>query len=227
MSKKQKQTIHGVMKKSLRKEYFYLKRDLLLFSRIDFGKLSTDIYYATFDKDGISIYQYSKSSESRIKLLHRHPWSTWKQVTVDHYLTKSEFVFKGDPNWIISIVQKGKAAQAMIEQYTSIEVEESPRPVWRKIPGYRSFSKWNMLIGSIFYSCLFLFLIKLVVPYLIEKALFSISIAFMLIGGLCFVIGLIDPTIVLPKVQTKTREKVFFYYGYLTIVAFISVFLYW
>jgi hypothetical protein len=227
MSKKQKHTIHEVVKKSLRKEYFYLKRDLLLFCRIDFGKLSTDIYYATFDKDGISIYQYNKESESRIKLVHRHPWSTWKQVTIDHYLTKSEFVFKGDPNWVISIVQKGKEAQAIIEQYTSIEVQEAERPTWRKIPGYRSFSKWSMLIASIFYSCLVLFLLKLIVPYVVEKALFSFSIGIMLTGGLCLIIGLIDPTIVLPKIKNKTREKVFFYYSYITVTAFISVFIYW
>ncbi|EEM06168.1 hypothetical protein bmyco0002_13060 [Bacillus pseudomycoides] len=49
----------------------------------------------------------------------------------------------------------------------------------------------------------------------------------MLLGLLCFTIGLIEPTIVLFRTKEKTRTKVFYYYSYLAISGFICVFIFW
>lgn len=227
MKKQQKQTIHEVMKKSLRKEYFYLKRDLLLYCQVDFGKLSKHFHYAAFDTDGISIYEYDKTLESKMKLITRHPWSSWQNVKVDHYLTNSQFIFQGEPNWILYIMHKGKEVQQLIETYTTLSIEEMPRPAWRKIPGYRSKTKRNIYIASLLYSALLSFLFKLLLPYKAEIAMFSLSIGIMLLGLLCLTIGLIEPTIVLPKLEPKTREKVLYIYSYLCIAGFISIFIFW
>ena len=81
--------------KNLRKEYFYLK-ELLFYCPIDLGTFSNETYYATFDEDGISIYQYDKT-ESKLKLCERHPWKSWNKVKIDHYLTTSIY-FQGERN---------------------------------------------------------------------------------------------------------------------------------
>lgn len=227
MSKKQTYKVHEIMKRNLRKEYFYLKRELLLYCHIDSGKLSTDTYYAAFDKDGISIYQYDKQAEGRIKLTKRHPWSSWQRVKVDHYLTNSEFIFQGEQNWIVNIFKKGVEAQKIIETYTNLQIEEVERKAWQKIPGFRSKTAINMYIASIFYTLLLCFLLKLILPYRATIAFFSLSIGIMLLGLLCLTIGLIEPTIVLPKAKSKTRQKVFYYYSYLAITGFVSIFIFW
>jgi hypothetical protein len=227
MKKRQKQTVYQFMKKSLRKEYFYLKRDLLLYCPVDFGKFSTDAYYAALDKDGISIYQYDKNAENKIRLLERHPWKSWNHVKVDHFFQKSEFIFQGQPNRIFHFLKNGKEVQRIIQQHTSILIEEAERPFWRKLPGYRSNTQLSMYVASIFYTVVIAFLLKLLLPYIVEKALYSMSIFFMLLGLLCLVIGLIDPSIVLPKVKKKTRSKVLYYYSYLAICGFISIFIFW
>lgn len=227
MKKRQKQSVYQFMKKSLRKEYFYLKRELLLYCPVDFGKFSTDAYYAALDKDGLSIYQYDKTIESRIKLLERHPWKAWECVKVDHFFQKSEFIFQGKPNRIIHFLRNGKEIQHIIEEYTSIKIEETARPVWRKIPGYRSKAPLNMYAASVFYTVFASILLKLLLPYKAEIALFSLSILCMLLGLLCLTIGVIEPTIVLPKIREKTRQKVVLYYSYLAISGFVSIFIFW
>ncbi|WP_416826768.1 hypothetical protein [Ectobacillus polymachus] len=227
MKKTQKQTVYQFMKKSLRKEYFYLKRDLLLYCPIEYGEFSTNAYYAALDKDGISIYQYDKKVDNRIKLLERHPWKTWNRVKIDHFFKKSEFVFQGQSNRIFYFLNDGKAVQRIIEQYTTIEVEVATRSFWRKFPGFRSQSPINMYVAAIVYAIIPSFVLKLVLPYLVQKLLFSISVFTMLLGLLCLVIGLIDPTIVLWKQKEKTRKKVAYYFSYITIIGFICIFIFW
>ena len=58
MKKEKRHSIRETMK-NLRKEYFYLKK-LLFYCPIDLGTFSSETYYAAFDEDGISIYQYDK-----------------------------------------------------------------------------------------------------------------------------------------------------------------------
>lgn len=227
MKKRQKQTVYQFMKKSLRKEYFYLKRELLLYCPVDFGKFSANAYYAALDKDGMSIYQYDKQADNRIRLLERHPWKSWQHVKVDHFLQKSEFVFQGQPNCIFHFLKSGKEVQRIVQEYTSIEVTEAARPLWRKLPGYRSITPLSMYAASLFYTVLAAFLLKLLLPYRAEIAMFSLSILFMLIGLLCLAIGLIEPSIVLPKAKEKTRQRVLYYYSYLAICGFISIFIFW
>ena len=227
MSKEKKQPIREIMKKNLRKEYFYLKKELLFYCLLDSGKFSRDTYYATFDEDGISVYQYDKNLDSKLKLCERHPWKSWKKVKIDHYLTKTQFVFQGERNWILSLFHQGKKAEKIIQTYTSLETEIVSRPFLKKLPGYRSNTILNMYIGTICYTVLIAFLLKFILPFQIQIALYSLSIGCMLLGLLCFVIGLIEPTLVLFRTKEKTRAKVFYYYSYLIITGFTCIFIFW
>lgn len=227
MSKEKKQPIREIMKKNLRKEYFYLKKELLFYCPLDSGNFSRDTYYAAFDEDGISVYQYDKNSDSKLKLCERHPWKSWKKVKIDHYLTKTHFVFQGERNWILSLFHEGKKAEKIIQTYTSLETEIVSRPFFKKLPGYRSNTTLNMYIGSICYTVLIAFLLKLILPSQIQIALYSLSLGCMLLGLLCFVIGLIEPTLVLFRTKEKTRAKVFYYYSYLIIAGFACIFIFW
>ncbi|WP_242142627.1 MULTISPECIES: hypothetical protein [unclassified Bacillus cereus group] len=228
MKKKEKRhSIRETMKKNLRKEYFYLKKELLFYCPIDLGTFSTETYYATFDKEGISIYQYDKSAESKLKLCERHAWSNWRKVKIDHYLTTSQFIFQGKRNWILSLFHKGKDAQKIIEEHTSLQTEVVSRSFLKKLPGFRSNVTLNQYIGSICYTALIAFLLKWLIPFQVQIALYSFSIGCMLLGLLCLTIGLIEPTIVLFRTKEKTRAKVFYYYSYLAISGFICVFIFW
>ncbi|HDR7776688.1 MULTISPECIES: hypothetical protein [Bacillus cereus group] len=228
MKKEKRHSIRETMKKNLRKEYFYLKKELLFYCPIDLGTFSSETYYAAFDEDGISIYQYDKKTESKLKLCERHPWKSWNKVKVDHYLTTSQFIFQGERNWILSLFQKGKEAQKIIEEHTSLQTEVVSRSFLKKLPGFRSSTPLNKYIGSICYTALIAFLLKWMIPFQGPQiALYSISIGCMLLGLLCLTIGLIEPTIVLFRTNEKTRTKVFYLYSYLAISGFICVFIFW
>ena len=110
MKKEKRHSIRETMKK-LKERILLLKKELLFYCPIDLGTFSSETYYAAFDEDGISIYQYDKKTESKLKLCERHPWKNWNKVKVDHYLTTSQFIFQGERNWILSLFQKGKEAQ--------------------------------------------------------------------------------------------------------------------
>ncbi|MEY8349661.1 hypothetical protein AALF16_15410 [Bacillus cereus] len=228
MKKEKRHSIQETMKKNLRKEYFYLKKELLFYCPIDLGAFSRETYYATFDEEGISVYQYDKTTESKLKLCERHPWNDWNKVKIDHYLTTSQFVFQGKRNWILSLFHKGKEAQKIIEEHTSLQTEVVSRSFLKKLPGFRSNTALNKYIGSICYTALIAFLLKWMIPFQqVQVALYAFSIGCMLLGLLCFTIGLIEPTIVLFRTNEKTREKVFYYYSYLAISGFICVFIFW
>ncbi|MCI0765701.1 hypothetical protein [Bacillus sp. TL12] len=228
MRKEKRHSIQETMKKNLRKEYFYLKKELLFYCPIDLGAFSRETYYATFDEEGISIYQYDKTTESKLKLCERHPWNSWDKVKIDHYLTTSQFIFQGKRNWILSLFHKGKEAQKIIEDHTSLQTEVVSRSFLKKLPGFRSNTILNKYIGSICYTALIACLLKWIIPFQqIQVALYSFSIGCMLLGLLCLTIGLIEPTIVLFRTTEKTRAKVFYYYSYLAISGFICVFIFW
>ncbi|CAI8698656.1 hypothetical protein COM13_03115 [Bacillus pseudomycoides] len=227
MKKEKRHSIQETMKKNLRKEYFYLKKELLFYCPIDLGTFSRETYYATFDKEGISVYQYDKTTESKLKLRERHLWKSWDKVKIDHYLTTSQFVFQGKRNWILSLFHKGKEAQKIIKEHTSLQTEVVSRSFLKKLPGFRSNTTLNKYIGSICYTALIAFLLKWIIPFQVQVALYSFSIGCMLLGLLCFTIGLIEPTIVLFRTKEKTRTKVFYYYSYLAISGFICVFIFW
>ena len=59
MKKDKRHSIREAMKK-LKKRILLLKK-LLFYCPIDLGTFSNETYYATFDEDGISIYQYDKN----------------------------------------------------------------------------------------------------------------------------------------------------------------------
>ena len=227
MKKEKRPSIQETMKKNLRKEYFYLKKELLFYCPIDVGTFSTETYYAAFDEDGISIYQYDKMTESKLKLCERHSWNDWQKVKIDHYLTTSQFIFQGNRNWILTLFRKGKLAQKIIEKHTPLQTEVVSRSFFKKLPGFRSNTPLNNYIGSICYTALIAFLLTWILPSQVQIALYAFSIGCMLLGLLCLTIGLIEPTIVLFRTKEKTRKKVFYYYSYLAISGFICVFIFW
>ena len=96
MKKRQETFYSREAMKKLKKRILLLKRITFLLPN-DLGTFSNETYYATFDEDGISIYQYDKT-ESKLKLCERHPWKSWNKVKIDHYLTTSQFIFQGERN---------------------------------------------------------------------------------------------------------------------------------
>ena len=121
MKKEKRHSIRETMKK-LKERILLLKKELLFYCPIDLGTFSSETYYAAFDEDGISIYQYDKKSESKLKLCERHPWKSWNKVKVDHYLTTSQFIFQGERNWILSF-SKRKRSSKIIEEHTPLQIE--------------------------------------------------------------------------------------------------------
>ena len=62
MKKEKRHSIRETMKK-LKERILLLKKELLFYCPIDLGTFSSETYYAAFDEDGISIYQYDKSQK--------------------------------------------------------------------------------------------------------------------------------------------------------------------
>ena len=121
MKKEKRHSIRETMKK-LKERILLLKKELLFYCPIDLGTFSSETYYAAFDEDGISIYQYDKKTESKLKLCERHPWKNWNKVKVDHYLTTSQFIFKVSETGYYPF-SKRKRSSKIIEEHTSLQTE--------------------------------------------------------------------------------------------------------
>ncbi|MGG0305902.1 protein TolA, partial [Priestia megaterium] len=95
------------------------------------------------------------------------------------------------------------------------------RPKKIRILGYRSGTSSKMFIASIVYILLFLLLFRTILPTSTFNVFMSIGIIGFLLSILALIIGLIKPSIVLPKAEYKTRKKAVYYYSFSFIAFFL------
>lgn len=105
--------------------------------------------FAVFTTTGFDLYTFKNGSANK---LSEDKWEDWNNATVDHFFTYSLFTFTGDNrSKELKVNLKGKEVANIIKNNTSISLEEIPRKWWNKILGFRSKTKWKMIVATIVY----------------------------------------------------------------------------
>lgn len=107
--------------------------------------------YATITKDHIQLFEYDKNVNDVISLA-THQIHDYENVVIDHFAIKSIFHFKGISKTLELIVKEdGKKVESFIQNNTDIEVQKVHRKFHNKILGFRSNTKWKMVVASAVY----------------------------------------------------------------------------
>ncbi|MEC3228186.1 hypothetical protein P4W10_16085 [Bacillus thuringiensis] len=121
--------------------------------------------YATITKDHIQLFEYDKNIDDVISLAN-HQISDYENVVIDHYAIKSILQFKGlSKNFELIAKEEGKKIESFIQNNTDIGIQKVHRKFRNKILGFRSNTKWKMIVASAIY----LFITVAVVSGIIDK----------------------------------------------------------
>lgn len=109
--------------------------------------------FLVFSFTGFEQYEFKNGSASK---LLEDKWENWTSATVDYLFSQSVFTFKSDTKTFeLKVSQQGKDVAALIKANTNIHLEEIPRKWWNKILGFRSKTKWKMVVATISYLVVF------------------------------------------------------------------------
>ncbi|MGE1113618.1 calcium-binding protein [Priestia megaterium] len=219
--KNQKESNEAIAKAYIENDYTNSQNKLLLVSKANYGKKSSNVCYSSVDDKGMNFYEFNNNAEQNLMLIERYEWADFSSVTIDHSITKSAFTFVGHgENRDITIEVKGKEVEHVIRNHSSMEVNVVKRPVWTKLLGYRSQTTWKMFMASIVYTLILLFILHPLLPAATHNFIMGLALLILFLSIIGLFIGLIKPKWVLPKFKIKTRKRVLFSYLYLILSCF-------
>ncbi|WP_315968179.1 sunset domain-containing protein [Priestia megaterium] len=219
--KNQKESNEAIAKAYIENDYTNSQNKLLLVSKANYEKISSNVCYSSVDDKGMNFYEFNKNAERNLMLIERYEWSDFSSVTINHSITKSAFTFVGhDKNRDITIEVKGKEVEQVIRNHSSMEVNVVKRPVWTKVLGYRSQTSWKMFMASTIYTLILLFILHALLPAATHNFIMELASLVLFLSIIGLLIGLIKPKWVLPKFKVKTRKRVLFSYLYLIFSCF-------
>lgn len=107
--------------------------------------------YAAITKDHIQLFDYDKSIDDVVSLVTHHI-SNYDNVAIDHFAIKSIFRFKGiDKTFELTAKEDGKKIESFIKNNTNLETNLIQRKFHNKILGFRSNTKWKMVVAIAVY----------------------------------------------------------------------------
>ncbi|GED14808.1 hypothetical protein [Aneurinibacillus migulanus] len=109
-------------------------------------------FFGTVNQDGIEIFEATNKKE--LNKVDELFFRDWESASAEHFFIKAQFIFQKDLFSKELIVEdKAKEIEAIIRQHVPVQVTQ--RPWWRKVVGFRSKTKWKMVVASIAYLYIF------------------------------------------------------------------------
>ncbi|MFT2139067.1 hypothetical protein [Bacillus cereus] len=112
---------------------------------------STDRGYAAIDKDHIQLFKYNKETQS-VSSVGTYNFNEYDTVTIDKFAVKAVMEFKGmNKTFVFTPTQQTNDIERLIQTSTSIQINKMERKLHNKILGFRSNTKWKMVVASAVY----------------------------------------------------------------------------
>ncbi|QWH63953.1 DUF3862 domain-containing protein (plasmid) [Bacillus mycoides] len=112
---------------------------------------STDRGYAAVDKDHIQLFKFNKGTQD-VSSVGTYEFSEYDTVTIDKFAVKAVMEFKGmNKTFVFMPIQQTNDIERLIKTNTSIQIDKVERKLHNKILGFRSNTKWKMILASAVY----------------------------------------------------------------------------
>src|SRR5690625_3313734 len=153
--KKKKKSIAELASEAIHKQLELKGIDVLVVVGITVKEMKTRNCFGGIDKDGITIYEFTPKDE--LIEIDSFDWNNYESVTIDHFAMKSVLVFKneGQEREIIINDGNGRNVENILRQNTNLKVSLVERKWYNKIIGFRSKTKWKMILASFIYLAIF------------------------------------------------------------------------
>ncbi|HGH7180703.1 excalibur calcium-binding domain-containing protein [Bacillus luti] len=112
------------------------------------------VRFAAVTREHIQVFHYDHFIK-HLDSIATYQFKDYTDVTIDHFVIKSIFKFKG-PKGPLELIPtlSGKGIEKIIAEYTSIKIHKVKRKWYQRIWGFRSNSKVKKTIASAFYGFL-------------------------------------------------------------------------
>src|SRR5690625_1323093 len=153
--KKKKKSIAELASEAIHKQLELKGIDVLVVVGITVKEMKTRNCFGGIDKDGITIYEFTPKDE--LIEIDSFDWNNYESVTIDHFAMKSVLVFKneGQEREIIINDGNGRNVENILRQNTNLKVSLVERKWYNKIIGFRSKTRWKMILASFIYLAIF------------------------------------------------------------------------
>src|SRR5690625_1682461 len=153
--KKKKKSIAELASEAIHKQLELKGIDVLAVVGITVKEMKTRNCFGGIDKDGITIYEFTPKDE--LIKIDSFDWNNYESVSIDHFAMKSVFVFKSEglEREIVINDGNGKDVENVLRQNTNLKVNLVERKWFNKIIGFRSKTKWKMILASFIYLAIF------------------------------------------------------------------------
>jgi hypothetical protein len=112
---------------------------------------STDRGYAAVDKDHIQLFKFNKGTQD-VSSVGTYNFDEYDTVTIDKFAVKAVMEFKGmNKAFVFMPIQQTNDIERLIQTNTSIQIDKVERKLHNKILGFRSNTKWKMIVASAVY----------------------------------------------------------------------------
>ncbi|WP_336967253.1 hypothetical protein [Bacillus cereus] len=107
--------------------------------------------YAAIDKDHIQLFKYNKETQN-VSSVGTYNFNEYDTVTIDKFAVKAVMEFKGmNKTFVFTPTQQTNDIERLIQTNTSIQINKVERKLHNKILGFRSNTKWKMVVASAVY----------------------------------------------------------------------------
>src|SRR5690625_5767816 len=153
--KKKKKSIAELASEAIHKQLELKGIDVLAVVGITVKEMKTRNCFGGVDKNGITIYEFTPKDEL-IKIDSCY-WNNYESVFIDHFSMKSVLMFKSEEQEREIVINdgNGKDVENVLRQTSNLKVNLVERKWFNKIIGFRSKTKWKMILASFIYLAIF------------------------------------------------------------------------
>ena len=107
--------------------------------------------FAAFDSDGVTIYEYTRDGE--LVEFGALKWADFHSITIKHLDQKTNFTFYADDRFrkLTVIDGNGEELENFVREHTPAKIHMVELKWYNKIPGFRSETRWKMIMAGIVY----------------------------------------------------------------------------
>jgi len=153
MEKEKKESAAKIAERLIREHYSENGDKLSLITKVELPRNNSNNLFAAVNKQHMEIYEYKRKN---ITLYETILWSDWESVIIDNFALKTNLLFESESlTKSINIRGKNKEVVNFFKNKPDIHTEILERKWYNKNLGFRSKTKWKMIIASLIYLFLF------------------------------------------------------------------------
>lgn len=137
--------------KTIKNKYYLQDINSLSILKVTLPENERKLFYAVFKKEGVTIYDYTEDNE--LIEFGALKWSDFPYVTIRNLKTKNTISFIAEDRFRRMTIIEGDSEEIknFLKEHTPAQVNTTGIRWYNKVPGFRSETRWKMIVSAIVY----------------------------------------------------------------------------